>query len=386
MNFRFTATGFLVLCALSACFLQPEASNTPTATDHTHKLASTKDTVIAAAPLTDTLTIAAVGDIMLGTAYPTNATLPPNGARNSFGAIADELRSADVTMGNLEGTLSDSVPPAHYKLHQRSTAYLFRMPPSYRNVLKDAGFDVLSTANNHVSDFDLAGRKNTMRYLDSAGLKYGGLLAHPTTVFTINGVRYGFCAFAPNANVLPLLDLKNATKIIDSLKKQCDIVIVSFHGGGEGAAYEHVPRQMESYIGEKRGNVYAFAHNAIDAGADMVFGNGPHVCRGMEVYKGHMIAYSLGNFCTYRSVSVSGVCGLAPVLKIKVNRKGEFLKGRLIALKQTHDRGLQRDTDNKVIARIKYLTQTDFPESVLNITDDGDISLMPAPVLAEVKE
>lgn len=331
----------------------------------------------------DTLVIAAVGDIMLGTAYPTNATLPPDSARSSFATIAGDLRAADVTMGNLEGVMSDSVPPAHYKLHQRSTAYLFRMPPSYGNVLKDAGFDVLSLANNHVSDFDEAGRKNTMRCLDSAGLNYGGLLVHPTSIFTINGVRYGFCSFAPNANVLPLLNLPNASSVISNLKKQCDIVIVSFHGGGEGVDYEHVPRQMESYIGEKRGDVYAFAHNAIDAGADMVFGNGPHVCRAIEVYKGRMIAYSLGNFCTYRSVSVAGVCGLAPLLKIKVNRKGEFLNGRIIALRQTHANGLVRDTTHQVIARIKYLTQTDFPESVLNITDDGNINLMPSPELAE---
>jgi len=388
MNFRLLLVTLLALCALSACFFQPEISNTPTAGDHTHYLPPTKDTAPSAATSSpaDTLVIAAVGDVMLGTAYPTNATLPPDSARNSFVTIADELRSADVTMGNLEGVMSDSVPPAHYKLHQRSMAYLFRMPPSYRKVLKDAGFDVLSMANNHVSDFDEAGRKNTMRNMDSAGINYGGLLAHPTSVFTINGVRYGFCAFAPNANVLPLLNLPNAADVISNLKKQCDIVIVSFHGGGEGVDYEHVPRQMESYIGEKRGDVYAFAHNAIDAGADMVFGNGPHVCRAMEVYKGRMIAYSLGNFCTYRSVSVAGVCGLAPLLKIKVNRKGEFLNGRIIALKQTHADGLMRDTTNKVIARIKYLTQADFPESVLNITDDGKISLMSAPALAEVKQ
>jgi poly-gamma-glutamate capsule biosynthesis protein CapA/YwtB (metallophosphatase superfamily) len=79
-----------------------------------------------------------------------------------------------------------------------------------------------------------------------------------------------FCAFAPNGETLSILDLKNASYIIKNLKKQCDIVMVSFHGGGEGIACEHVPFINEVFINEKRGDVHAFAHNAIDAGADLV--------------------------------------------------------------------------------------------------------------------
>lgn len=154
-------------------------------------------------------------------------------------------------------------------------------------------------------------------------------------------------------------------------------MIVSFHGGGEGIGYEHVSRQPESYIGEKRGNVHAFAHTVIDAGADMVLGNGPHVCRAMELYKNRLIAYSLGNFCTYKSVSVEGICGLAPLLKIYTNKRGEFLNGRIIALKQTHADGLMRDSANKIITRIKYLTSVDFPESGLDIADNGIITPLP---------
>ena len=206
-------------------------------------------------------------------------------------------------------------------------------------------------------------------------------MRHPAAVFPIKGVRYGFCAFEPTRQTLPLLDLKRAREVIDSLKQKCDIVIVSFHGGAEGAGAEHVKRAPESYSGEKRGNVYAFAHTAIDAGADMVLGNGPHVCRAMELYKGRLIAYSLGNFCTYKSVNVAGVCGLSPLLKIWINKKGEFLSGRLIALKQTHAGGLSRDSSNRVIARIKYLTQTDFPQSGLYIADDGMIRIA-GPALA----
>jgi poly-gamma-glutamate capsule biosynthesis protein CapA/YwtB (metallophosphatase superfamily) len=170
-----------------------------------------------------------------------------------------------------------------------------------------------------------------------------------------------------------LLDLENATSIIHDLKQRCDILIVSFHGGAEGATYEHVPFKMESYLNAKRGDVHTFAHNAIDAGADIILGNGPHVSRAMERYKGRLIAYSLGNFCTYKSVSVAGVCGMAPLLKVYLNKKGEFINGNIISFRQTHEKGLVRDTLNRVTKRIKLLTEMDFPESGLDIDDDGSI-------------
>lgn len=324
------------------------------------------------------ISIAAVGDMMLGTSYPNNYTLPPDSAKNSFAVIADELRNADVTFGNLEGSLLDGGNPAHYKLHQRSKAYLFRMPTAYASVFKNAGFNLLSLANNHIGDFGDTGRMSTTNVLDSIGINYGGLLSHPSTVFERNGVKYGFCAFAPNANTLPILDLKNATRIISQLKQQCDILIVSFHGGGEGVAYEHIPFAMESFISEKRGDVNAFAHNAIDAGADIILGNGPHVSRAMEIYKNRLIAYSLGNFCTYKSVSVAGVCGLAPLLKVKLNKKGEFLKGRIISLRQAHDKGLELDSLNRAAIRIRELTEADFPDAGLLISNTGEISLNPS--------
>src|SRR5580704_5143345 len=74
----------------------------------------------------DSVCIAAVGDIMLGTSYPDARTLPPDGAKNSFKNVLDEWRGADVKFGNLEGTLLDTGAPAHFKLHQLSKSWLFR--------------------------------------------------------------------------------------------------------------------------------------------------------------------------------------------------------------------------------------------------------------------
>ena len=322
----------------------------------------------------DTICIAAVGDIMLGTAYPDNKNLPTDSAKNSFNNALADLQNADVTFGNLEGTLADTGKPQNYKLHLKSKGYLFRMPAVYGGVLKNAGFKVLSLANNHIGDFGDSGRVSTMHVLDSLGINYGGLLAHPTSVFKVNDVTYGFCAFAPSGETLSLLNLKNAAHIIGNLKQRCDIVIVSFHGGSEGVASEHIINNEEMFNhAERRGNVYAFAHAAIDAGADVIFGNGPHVCRAMEVYKNRLIAYSLGNFCTYKCVSVAGLCGAAPLLKVYLNKKGEFLAGKIISYKQTHNKGLERDSLNSAVNRIKFLTATDLPNPGLTIGNDGSV-------------
>lgn len=333
---------------------------------------------IKTATLPDSVCIAAVGDIMMGTSYPTNATLPRDSGNSSFKNVSKHLRSADVAFGNLEGTLLNGGQPASYKMHLKSKAYLFRMPVSYGKVLKNAGFDVLSVANNHIGDFGDRGRASTLKALDSAGIYYAGLQRCPTAEFTIKGIKYGFCSFAPNSQTMSIFDLKEAGRIISDLKSRCDIVIVSFHGGGEGPEFEHVPFKNESYFSEKRGNVHAFAHNAIDNGADLIFGNGPHVSRAMEVYKGRLIAYSLGNFLTYSSVNITGMGGIAPLLKVYVNRKGEFLSGNIISVKQSHEKGLVPDTAHKAAKRVKWLTETDFKTNPLGISQTGVLSLAKA--------
>jgi len=323
----------------------------------------------------DTLCVTAVGDIMLGSSYPDKSDLPPDSGKKSFKHVSKYLKRSDITFGNLEGTLLDNGEPAGLKLHLKSSAFLFRMPERYGSVLKNAGFNVLSIANNHIGDFDLKGQESTMHVLDSNAINYAGLREHPTSIFKVNGVTYGFCAFAPNKCTVPMLQLNYAAKIIAQLKQHCDVVIVAFHGGGEGSAFEHVPFKDELYAGEKRGDVYAFSHNAIDAGADIVLGTGPHVGRAMEVYKDRFIAYSLGNFCTYGSISVDGVCGVAPLLKLYINKKGEFINGRIIAVKQTKEDGLERDRSNFEVKHIKMLTAADFPKGRLKIGDDGFMSM-----------
>jgi hypothetical protein len=245
------------------------------------------------------------------------------------------------------------------------------MPNHYVNYFKEAGFDILSIANNHVGDFGEGGRKNTVKLLVEAEIKFAGLTEYPFTTFEKNGIKYGFCAFAPNNGTININDTKNATTIVRHLDSICDIVIVSFHGGAEGSTRSHITRFDEIFLGENRGNPYEFARAVIDAGADVVFGHGPHVTRAIDIYKGRFIAYSMGNFATYGRFNLKGLCGIAPIIKLFVNKKGEFLSGNIYSIKQIGEGGPIIDDDQMALKEVINLTQSDIPESPIIIKPNG---------------
>ena len=319
-----------------------------------------KDTL---SPVKDTLSIVAVGDVMIGSGFPAGK-LPKDDAVESFKEVKPFL-NGDIVFGNLEGAILDSGNSEKCRNSKAGTCYAFRMPDRYGKILKEAGFSLMSTANNHANDFGETGRRNTARVLDEVGIYHAGPVENKSVVFEKEGIRYGFCAFSPNSNMLSVNDLEQATDLVKELRPMADIVIVSFHGGAEGASHTHVPRQNEYFFGENRGNVYKFAHAVIDAGADIVLGHGPHVTRAVEVYKQKFIAYSMGNFNTYGSFNLSGPNGMAPLLDIKLDRKGNFLYAKVISTKQSKANGLELDPNYKVFEEMKRLTKTDFPETPL---------------------
>ena len=326
-------------------------------------------------PELDTISIIGVGDMMLGTNFPTSPNyLPPgNNCKPLIAPVVHILRDADLTFGNSEGVFSDK--PELARPCNSSNCYRFSMPEKYVNCYLDAGFDVVSIGNNHLGDLGNYGRKNTVKVLAESGLHFAGLTTHPTDTFTLNNVKYGFCAFAPNSGTCQITDYALLARTVKQLKEDCQIVIVSFHGGAEGSKHEHLTRKTEVYLGQNRGNVYKFAHTAIDAGADIVFGHGPHVTRAIEVYKDRFIAYSMGNFITYRRFNINGVSGLAPIIKVYVNGKGEFIKGKITATYQNKMTGTKLDPNNRVITRMQQLIKQDIPESIIELKDNGDIVL-----------
>ncbi|MFM6954514.1 MAG: CapA family protein [Sphingobacteriaceae bacterium] len=322
----------------------------------------------------DTLRIVAVGDIMMGSAFP-SPILPPDDGKGSFKAVLPLLRTADLTFGNLEGVFLDEGQSD--KCKNSKACYAFRMPERYVSHLQDAGFDVLSVANNHSGDFNELGRSQTAKTLSDAGIQFAGFQSHPYTVYVKNGVKYAICAFAPNEGTASLHDWAAAKKRIAELKKLSDIVVVYFHGGGEGSKFQHINRTNEYFYGENRGNAYAFARMAIDAGADVVLGSGPHVTRAVDLYKNRFIAYSLGNFCTYGMFNLDGPNGVAPLLALNINEKGEFISAKVTSIVQQETMHLRIDTSGKAFQLLKELTQSDIPETKLQFSADGTISKKP---------
>lgn len=319
----------------------------------------------------DTLIIAGVGDIMLGTFIPSRQYLPPNeDCSGELLPTSSYFLTADVAMCNLEGVLTDS-PAGRKSCKNPDICYTFGMPVRFVRCLADAGFDLISVANNHCKDFGTPGKLSTAKALDSAGLHYAGWTTQPFTVYENKGVKYGFCAFSPETGNVDMRRYDEAAALVRKLDSICDIIIVSFHSGAEGAACQHVPRTDEMFMGYNRGNVYKFAHTVIDAGADVVFGHGPHVTRAIEVYNNRFIAYSLGNYCTYSKISIAGVCGLAPIIRVYTRPDGSFIKAQIISTWQEKFQPPKVDPSARVLKVIQNLTRTDFPETPAVIGDDG---------------
>ena len=319
------------------------------------------------------LLVTAVGDITMGTTYPV-PVLPPQDGATLFRQIHGSL-TGDVVFGNLEGPFIEEGTPSKCKDvgGREDLCYEFRVPPRYAAYLAENGFNAVSVANNHILDFGIEGLRSTLEALDSAGIKAAGCqrLAH-----LVRGgkriVIIGF-SFSPLPGPASILRLEKAAQIVRNLKRENDIVIVSFHGGAEGARALHVADAPETYANEMRGNVLRFARTAVDAGADMVLGHGPHVVRAMEVYKKKLIVYSLGSFIAYGRFNTSGPQGLSVVVKANIDtRTGNFVSGRIIPLKLKENGIPYPDGEGESIRLIRRLTQEDLGSSAILITDGGE--------------
>lgn len=358
---------FLMACSAGAAKGEDEKQNT--AAEENNEVAA-NETVKDEPSLPDTLTIAMCGDIMMGTTYPSRQ-LPANDGRDLFRDTKEITLRADLAVGNLEGTLCDG---GNSTKGSGPNSYSFRTPTSYGVNLKDAGYDFMSQANNHANDFGDTGIQSTEKVLNEQGIKYAGISGRTeSAIVERNGVKYGLCAFGHNRYTLKHKDTATVKRILTDLRKKCDILVVSFHGGAEGKDKTHLPQGTETFLGEDRGALREFAHLCIDLGADVVYGHGPHVTRCVEVYKNHFIAYSLGNFCTPYGINVSGISGHAPVAEIQINGKGEFLQGKIHSFIQQKGVGPRLDATNSVARQIKSLTESDIKNPTFTIDNEGNI-------------
>lgn len=309
--------------------------------------------------------ISAVGDTMLGS----TPTLPPS-PETYFKSVAKQL-TGDIVFGNLEGTLTNvSESP---KCEAGSTdCFAFRAPPDFAQDLRSAGFTVMSDANNHSFDFGQGGEDETVRALHGAGIAQTGLL-NEVTIVHADGRRVAFLGFAPYSNTASLTDLTAARDLIKLASKRADIVVCAIHAGAEGSEAQHVTGEEEIYLGEDRGNAEEFAHMAIDAGADLILGSGPHVLRGMEIYRQRLIAYSLGNFSGYHNFTLEGPLGDSVVLHATLAGDGRLRGARLASVQLVEEGHPVPDPSHTGADLVSALSQEDFGASAVRVSPTGRI-------------
>jgi hypothetical protein len=306
-----------------------------------------------AEPASGVVTIGWVGDTTPGSRYG----MPPRAGRALFEKVRAQLQAPDIMVGNLEGTFGNGGKSKE----GTGSLFWFQAPPANAKSLAWAGFDLMNFANNHAHDYLDAGMASTKRALKTVGVAYTGLPGQ-ITVLERNGVRVAFIGVAPYPYSQSLGDISGTAKLVRRARKGADVVIVLMHAGAEGSGQTHTPKGTEHAFGEFRGSPRAFSHAMIDAGASAVLGSGPHVIRGIERYKGRLIAYSLGDFAGWGNFGTSGTLGLSGLLTVRVDRQGEVLGGNWLSLKLARPGVPAVDPHRTSGTLVRKLSRQDFKD------------------------
>jgi poly-gamma-glutamate capsule biosynthesis protein CapA/YwtB (metallophosphatase superfamily) len=323
----------------------------------------------ATLPVGRPLTIAWAGDTTLGSSHG----LAPDHGYSELRAVKPWLEAADLTAVNSEGTFSTG---GNSKCGgaDSDTCFAFRAPPSNASALHKAGVDIVNLANNHAFDFGQVGEQQTisaLRHHDVAETGRPGEI----TVLKVSGARVAFVGFSAYPWTASITNLFAARELIRSARRRANVVVAFVHAGAEGADQTHTPVGTETFLGENRGDVRAFAHAAIDAGADLVVGSGPHVLRGMELYKDRVIAYSMGNLAGFHNFATGGNLSLSGIVRVTLNSDGSFLAGTFTSLALDGDGIPHRDPSGAAAALVDGVSRDDFGARALIVRSDGSLSL-----------
>lgn len=319
------------------------------------------------------ITLSFVGDVMTGSDYPDKSYLPPNEGKDIFNGVVNYFKNSDINFANLEGAIANTDTQSS-KRGKRS--YSFRMPPYMADRIAEAGFNIVAIANNHARDFGEKGYKQTQEYLKNAGINVVGNILNTASFIEVKNKKIGFLAFyyfsyANNS----IQDINSAKALVEKTKKECDFLIVSFHGGAEGNNMYRVPKETEMFYGENRGDVYKFARAVSDAGANLIIGHGPHVLRAMEMYNNSLIAYSLGNFVGYKQFSLAGNNGISAILQIKLEDDLKISSVKVIPIKLINGGVPSVDSSKEAINKLNNYADLDFPKSGVKFDLEGEANI-----------
>ena len=308
---------------------------------------------VAVSASSTVITVGWVGDTTPGSMYG----MPPDGGRALFGTTPPLLRKPDLMIANLEGTYSTAGPSKCGT--STANCFAFQAPPSYAMALAWSGIDLVNIANNHSMDYLARGFAQTQAALRQAGVAFAGP-PDTVTIVHVHGLRVAVMGFSPYPWSAPLNDIPAAARLVRQAAAEADVVIVLMHAGAEGSGEIHTPHGSEYAFGEDRGNVRAFAHAMVDAGADLVLGSGPHVIRGIERYKDHLIAYSLGNFAGWHNFGLGGNLSLSGLLTVRIDGAGRIRGGRWLSLVVDPPGAPSVDSSNASAHLVSDLSASDF--------------------------
>jgi hypothetical protein len=307
-----------------------------------------------AGPAAADVTITWGGDLTLGSSYGQ----PPARGWPQLAPVARVLRSADLAAVNYEGTFA---PGGASKCGGASggNCFAFQAPAENATSLARAGIDIVNLANNHAFDFGAAGYRGTRAVLERAGVTATGAPGE-IRVLPADGVRVAFVGFSSYPWSAPLNDDRQVASLVRRAARRAGLVVAFFHGGAEGSDELHVPHGREHAFGEDRGDLRRFARVAIDAGADLVLGSGPHVLRGMELYRRRLIAYSLGNLSGWRNFGTGGPLSYSALLTVELAPRGRLAGGRVSSLLLDRVGVPRRDPARRAERLMRRLSRSDF--------------------------
>ncbi len=334
------------------------------------------------------LVMTVAGDTMLGTIQ--SSSLP---STNLILPVSKIFKSSDIAFLNYEGTLCD-LPVKSHKCQGKAPGelcYAFRGPTWLAKHVADAGVKIVSLSNNHIFDYGHQCATDTQTAFEKVGVATVGLMSDknklPTeTARFLNhaGKRILFLGFHFSdswGRVISMSDEANVRGLIRKLRDQADIIAVSVHQGSEGPDLNRTPIGIEKYGGENRGNSRQFAQIAIDEGADLIIGSGPHVVRGLEVYKDRLIIYSLGNFATYDLFSMVPTLNIGAMIEVGMDEQGHLVKGFIHSIKQDYIKPGQKrsgvyvkfDDQKSALSIIDKVSTLDF-KTPPHISKDGSFT------------
>ena len=377
----------LILAAAAACGPRPVQAPPPTVRPLEPTLRETLRSVEAAThPLKPAVRVCAGGDVMLGnnldTLWAARASarlgwrVPPFPDPDSLLApLTPLVADTDVILFNIEGAIGEG--PAPRKCRPGSTTcYAFRQPTDAAASLSRFAYPaaiVANVANNHAMDAGADGFAATVAHLNAAGAFVTGADSLATPVPLLGGDTLAVLGFSPFRAGPDPRDTAAVRRHVARASARYRWVVVTMHTGAEGAGAERTPDAVEMFLGEDRGNSVAIARAAVDAGASLVVGHGPHVLRGHEWRGDALVLYSLGNLLTYGPFNLRDPRDRGAIACATLATDGAVKEAVLHSTWQRPPGLVAPDATGRGAVLVDSLSRLDFPQTAGWVTAEGAV-------------